>query len=317
MLSVKDRALEAFKVGPIGDEVDYAFAAAAVAPVESSPGSEPSLSRTTRSSGYNTSRTITPESASAYLSDLFSLPSTRPFPPPLALRMLTHKSYRAAHLLGYGHSTRTGGGTSSTSAAAAAIESERNGSAPHNARLAFLGKRALVSYLMMFLHQQALVGAAPSTLSEQSTSPSSSALIPEASASSSSSRSATLTSLNLSAELGAEHAFEDKIAKLTHRTNLGRSVGQQWNLEQAMRWESNWPSADVEQNGSLTVQGETVNAVLGGTLMYFGSPAAHRLFHLQVLPHLSRQFQSPQIQEAIQVQRRVAAKQLDGGIVVP
>jgi hypothetical protein len=48
-----------------------------------------------------------------------------------------------------------------------------------------------------------------------------------------------------------------------------------------------------------------------------GSPAAHRLFHLQVLPHLSRQFQSPQIQEAIQVQRHVAAKQLDGGVVVP
>ncbi|KAJ9102609.1 hypothetical protein QFC19_004718 [Naganishia cerealis] len=180
------------------------------------------------------SKSVTPEQASTYLSDLLSLPSTRPFPPQLALRILTHKSYRGAHLLGYGHATRTGGTRS-------AVESEQHGSAPSNGRLAFLGKRALVSYLMMFLHQQALVGAVPSTSSEHS----SATTISEA-ASSSSSRSPTLTGLNLSRELGAEHAFEDKIANLTHRTNLGREVGQQWNLEQVMRWESNWVSMELQ-----------------------------------------------------------------------
>lgn len=248
MLLVKDQALEVYKVSAKVEEQNLCwrliravfssmttarrFAAAAAAPVESTSGSEPSLSRTARSGRYNTSRALTPESASTYLSDLLSLPSTRPFPPQLALRILTHKSYRAAHLLGHGHSTRTGGAVS-------AIESEQSGSAPHNARLAFLGKRALVSYLMMFLHQQALVGAVPSTLAQQSTS---SATASGGASPSSLSRSATLTGLNLSAELGAEHAFEDKIANLTHRTNLGRAVGQQWNLEQVMRWESNWVS---------------------------------------------------------------------------
>lgn len=232
-----------------------------MAPVETSSAPEPSLSRSNRSAGYNTSRTITPESASTYLSDLLSLPSTRPFPPQLALRILTHKSYRAAHLLGYGHSTRTG----SAATASAASESEQNGSAPHNARLAFLGKRALVSYLMMFLHQQALVGAVSSTLAEPSSS-SPATISEEGAFASSLSRSATLTGLNLSGELGAEHAFEDKIANLTHRTNLGRSVGQQWNLEQVMRWESNWVSVylfprcfSASVNGSRSVHAESGN----------------------------------------------------------
>ncbi|KAJ9119717.1 hypothetical protein QFC22_003427 [Naganishia vaughanmartiniae] len=215
-------------------------ATAAAAPVDTS--SEPSLSRTPRSGGYNTSRTLTPESASKYLSDLLSLPSTRQFPPQLALRILTHKSYRAAHLLGYGHSTRTGGGGGGGASFAAVVESEQNGSAPHNARLAFLGKRALESYLLMFLHQQALVGAVPSSTATSTEQPTSLSTISESASTPTSlplSRSATLTGLNLSAELGAEYAFDEKIANLTHRTNLGRSVGQQWNVEQVMRWESN------------------------------------------------------------------------------
>ncbi|KAJ9110787.1 hypothetical protein QFC20_002828 [Naganishia adeliensis] len=255
------------------------FAAAATATAEPAH-SEPPLSRPSPPS-------TTPESASTYLSTLLSLPSSRPFPPQLALQILTHKSYRASHLLGYGYRSRTPDAAP-----------EDTGSAPHNARLAFLGKRALVSYLLMFLHQQAL--AAPPSAAADGTIP----------------RVATLTGLNLGEEFSREHALEEKIANLTHGTNLGREVGREWGLERVMRWQNNWTDPVAQQNGALTVQGETVNAIIGGTLMHFGSPAAHRLFHLEILPRLERQFKEPRIQEAIQAQRKVAQELLGGGVVV-
>lgn len=182
------------------------FAAAATATAEPTH-SEPPLSRPSPPS-------TTPESASTYLSTLLSLPSSRPFPPQLALQILTHKSYRASHLLGYGYRSRTPDAAP-----------EDTGSAPHNARLAFLGKRALVSYLLMFLHQQALAAPPPSAAADGT--------IP---------RVATLTGLNLGEEFSREHALEEKIANLTHGTNLGREVGREWGLERVMRWQNNWVS---------------------------------------------------------------------------
>lgn len=96
----------------------------------------------------------------------------------------------------------------------------------------------------MFLHQQALAGAIP---------PSQPDGLAETIAHSSSSRAATLTGLNLDVELGREHALEDKIANLAHKTNLGREVGQQWGLEDVMRWQNNW----VSQGIGFEVIGET------------------------------------------------------------
>jgi hypothetical protein len=85
---------------------------------------------------------------------------------------------------------------------------------------------------MMFLHQQALAGAIPTSAVEESAE--------TIAQSSSSSRTATLTGLN--GEFGLAGTFEEKIANLTHRTNLGREVGQQWGLEDVMRWQNNWVS---------------------------------------------------------------------------
>lgn len=167
------------------------FAAAATSP-----------SLPTASEPLQHTATTTPESASSYLSTLLSLPPKRAFPPQLALQILTHKSYRASHLLGYGSHTRTG--------------VEDPGCAPHNARLAFLGKRALVSYLMMFLHQQSLT--------------------------STTGRTATLGGLQLGEEFGREHALEEKVANLTHGMNLGREIGREWGVERVMRWQDNWVS---------------------------------------------------------------------------
>lgn len=87
----------------------------------------------------------------------------------------------------------------------------------------------------MFLHQQALAGAIPSSIVEESAET-------IAQSSPSASRTATLTGLNLDGEFGREHAFEEKIANLTHRTNLGREVGQPWGLEDVLRWQNNWVS---------------------------------------------------------------------------
>ncbi|KAI5452334.1 hypothetical protein NCC49_000896 [Naganishia albida] len=244
------------------------FAAVATSPSQPTSSKPPAVS----------SKTTTPESASTYLSSLLSLPPKRAFPPQLALQILTHKSYRASHLLGYGSHIRNPG-------------VQDPGCAPHNARLAFLGKRALVSYLLMFLHQQSL--------------------------SLTTGRTATLNGLQLGEELGKEHALEDKVANLTHGMNLGREVGRAWGVGEVMRWQDNWTDPVAQQNGSLTVQGETVNAIIGGTLMYFGSPAAHRLFHLEVLPRLERQFSSEVVREAIKAQRKVAEGVFGGGVVVP
>ena len=88
----------------------------------------------------------------------------------------------------------------------------------------------------MFLHQQALAGAiSPSQANESAET-----------IAQSSSRAATLTGLNLDVELGREHALEEKIANLSHKTNLGREVGQQWGLEDVMRWQNNWVSRRFE-----------------------------------------------------------------------
>lgn len=173
------------------------FAAVATSPSQPTSSKPPAVS----------SKTTTPESASTYLSSLLSLPPKRAFPPQLALQILTHKSYRASHLLGYGSHIRNPG-------------VQDPGCAPHNARLAFLGKRALVSYLLMFLHQQSL--------------------------SSTTGRTATLNGLQLEEELGKEHALEDKVANLTHGMNLGREVGRAWGVGEVMRWQDNWVSGRFE-----------------------------------------------------------------------
>jgi len=131
---------------------------ARVALETASSSSPASSSASTTSSIYGRVRNttpikspVTPEKASEYLTSLLSLPSSRPFPAPLALRILTHKSYRGVQVLGQGYNSRTSSPLGPTDPSA-----EAAGSAAHNARLTFLGKRAMLSYLLMFIHQHAL-----------------------------------------------------------------------------------------------------------------------------------------------------------------
>lgn len=96
------------------------------------------------SASASASTSTSPERAVEYLSTLLRLPSNRQIPAPLALRMLTHRSYRGSHVLGLGSRMRGGNN-----------RNDLEGAAPHNARLAFLGKRAAKGYLAMLIHSRA------------------------------------------------------------------------------------------------------------------------------------------------------------------
>jgi hypothetical protein len=136
---------------------------------------------------------LTSQEASEYLNNLLALPSSRPFPPALALRILTHKSYIGSHVLGAGFRTRTQQNTQPA-----------EGGAAHNARLAFLGKRAFKAYFLMFLH-----------------------------------RAAMQTPRGLDGlQLGD---IDERSDNLTHPLNLGREIGERWGLGDVMRWSSNAP----------------------------------------------------------------------------
>ncbi len=135
---------------------------------------------------------LTAQQASTYLSKLLALPSSRPFPPALALRILTHKSYIGSHVLGSGFRSRQ-------------IEpepEENEGGAAHNARLAFIGKRAFRLYFLMFLHRTALVS--PRGMGGMG--------------------------------LGD---VEERCDNLMHLLNLGREVGERWGVGEVLRWTGN------------------------------------------------------------------------------
>lgn len=185
------------------------FAAAAALPSE--PDHEPlhdsppppvsSPSRPSRSAGPSR---IDPSSAQAYLSDLLRLPASSAFPPDLALQLLTHKSYRYAHAIRQS-SPRSSYSSPSSSSIGSSPELELEAAcAPHNARFSFLGRRALASYLALFVH----------------------------------------SSISSSRELKAldflrGHALEDKLAAMRHLNNLGREVGERWGVGDVMRWDRN------------------------------------------------------------------------------
>ena len=131
---------------------------------------------------------ITPSIAQKYLSQLLRLPENRQFPPELALQIMTHKSYRYVHAIRHDRS----GLTSEPS------------STPHNARLSFLGRRAIASYLALFVHEA--IG--------------------------------TSTQLN-DLDFLRGRSLEEKLEALRHVGNLGREVGGQWDIESVLRWDRN------------------------------------------------------------------------------
>lgn len=137
----------------------------------------------------------TPQVAQAYLSNLFSLPPSRQFNPALALQILTHKSYRFAHPVRH---------SQSLSEAQSPIAQES--SAPHNARLAFLGRRALSTYLALFVHE---AYGSSGALREQGS------------------------------DFLRGKELEERLTALRHVNNLGRMVGGEWRVEDVLRWDRN------------------------------------------------------------------------------
>jgi hypothetical protein len=71
----------------------------------------------------------------------------------------------------------------------------------------------------------------------------------------------------------------------------------------------------ARETGARKIKGETVEAILGGVFSHFGSPAAHRTFHLHILPHFAHRFRDPMIVEKAEEIRANAAADFGGSIV--
>lgn len=160
-------------------------------------------------SSSSASTSTTPEMAKEYLSDLLQLPPTRAFPPALALQILTHKSYRYVHLIRHHpqhpHSHSSSSSSSSSPSPSPSLSPElQEWAANHNARLTFLGRRALASYLAMFVH-------------------------------SSIATSSELRSLDFL----RGRSLENKLEAMRMAQNVGREVGTPWGVYDLMRWDRN------------------------------------------------------------------------------
>lgn len=179
--------------------------------------------------------------------------------------------------------------------------SELEGSSvPHNSRLSFLGRRAIASYLALFVHE------------------------------------ATGTSTQLrDMEFLRGRSLEEKLEALRHVNNLGREVGGRWGIESVMRWDrnqvflgflANYCMSTIRvltleqtgtESGHAKIRGMAVESVLGGIYSQYGSPAAHRAFHLHLLPHLTHQFRDQALKERIESTRKEAERLSGGGILLP
>jgi len=127
--------------------------------------------------------------------------------------------------------------------------------AGHNSRFSFIGRRVLESYLLLFLQ-------------------SSSALQPS-------------------------HDFELIASRALNTHVLGEYVAPRWGLGQVLRWVAPIPSSPLKKPdgvqkgqqilrsvGLYKVQGDAVQAVMGGIFHQFGGSVAHRVFHTRVLPNI-------------------------------
>lgn len=194
---------------PLADCLARQFAAAAYQrpleapepPLSDTPASALPPSSSSSSSSSSSLRALeptTPASAQSYLSDLLHLPPSHAFPQDLALQILTHKSYRYAHLIRSPHSVRR------RSISPASDEEAGPSSVSHNARLSFLGRRAISTYLALFLHSH------------------------------------LRTDRGLrSADFLRGRALDEKLKAMTHVNNLGREVGSRWGVGDVMRWDRN------------------------------------------------------------------------------
>jgi dsRNA-specific ribonuclease len=167
-------------------------------------------------------------------------------------------------------------------------------STPHNSRLSFLGRRAIASYLALFVHEA--IG--------------------------------TSTQLKDMDFLRGK-TLEEKLEALRHVNNLGREVGERWGIDSVMRWDRNHVSQSFTllaseltkktgtESGHAKIKGMAVESVFGGIFTQFGSPAAHRAFHTILLPYLSSQFRDQALKEKIEMMRKSTEKEFSGSVLLP
>lgn len=180
--------------------------------------------------------TLTGTQAQQYLTELLHLPQNHQFDPKLSLQMLTHKSYRFNYLPKNPNLTPT----------PTPAESETFYSA-HNARLSFIGRRAISSYLTMFLHASLAIKG--STTRVQG--------------------------------VGLLQPGEDlatKVSNLMHLNNVGRTVGVKWGIDKVVRWDGN----HVSLASSYTISHRHFLRCISS---YIASPALILLY--QSFPDLS------------------------------
>ena len=144
---------------------------------------------------YRGASTLTPDGAQQYLTDLLHLPPSQQIPPKLALQILTHKSYRFVSLPRNPY----------LQPAPLPEEEDNNWAASHNARLSFLGRRAMSTYLAMFVHAAVATSGVP------------------------------LHQLDFL----RGRSLETKLANLSHVTNVGREIGAAWGVQDVVRWDHN------------------------------------------------------------------------------
>jgi len=156
------------------------------------------------------------------------------FPPEMAARILTHASHPDALVR-------------------------------HNARLSFIGRRVLQTYLHLFLASAPALQSSPAGVHD--------------------------------IELITERALNTYV--------LGEHVAPRWGLGRVLKWTPrnvHLLGMDIEDDdprellklpkekgwsvGMYKVQGKAVEAVVGGVFHQFGGAVSHRLFHTRMLPHI-------------------------------
>ncbi|KAL5521488.1 hypothetical protein ACEPAF_2236 [Sanghuangporus sanghuang] len=128
--------------------------------------------------------------------------------------------------------------------------------AGHNARLAFVGRRVLHSYLLLFLQN------ASQKLAKTASPP---------------------------VDPDATFDFDLIAYRALHTHHLGEHVGSKWALARTMLWTPPVKTKvrePLKSPGLYKVQGTTVEGIMGGIFHQFGGTIAQRVFHTRLLPHM-------------------------------
>jgi len=202
------------------------------------------------------------------------------FPPELAMRVITHASFRGGQ---YGHNTRLSfvgelfceslarfaAARATTLVVPTPPDRVSNLSATLDltsrlhANVSRIGRRVMHAYLRLFV-LSACAPSPDSTATEALRSPFS---LP----------------------------FDDMdewCDQFLHTYRLGEHVGGVWRIEDVMKWTpaivqpTFEPSALLRSSGLFKVRGATVEAIIGGIYHQYGGAIALRAFHTRVLPHL-------------------------------